>query len=1000
MFNINVIDNLNANYQNLGNVSVVAHAADNTWVNNSTLSQLNIDINRLNPGEYFDITYTASVAPNVAYGSTISNSVLLTGTSLPGDHGSGGATPGAPGSDTGKRTGSGTGPNDLRSTATQQVNVGVPDMDKEIVGPQPRYSIGETVTHRVIVNIPEGSTPGMRVSDNLSPGFSFVPGSLVVTVPGGVTTGNPTVEAAPFFTRSRISINDPEIMDFRFGSVTNASAASIWITYQARVADIAANQNGTILGNNANMFYVDAGGGEVATGIRSTSITVGLPLLTIAKTITSNTTNLQAGDRVDYRVVIGSSGQTTAYNVIFTDNVSTKLNNISNVIVTSSSSPTPSAVVVGNNISIGPFSLPVGQTVTLNFSALLTPTVIRGESIGNTGRLTYDSSTGPGQRVMPSLQSTVSFNVDSKINVFKSLSSLLSSDRFVIGATVIYVVRVDIIQGTTPLMSITDVLPAGLAYQGADVLSGNAGISYSNLNYNVPTVTGQQVTFSLGDVVNTGDGNPADNYFLARIFATVLNVSGNRNGLVDNNTASVFYTGGPPAGVLTNNVPITIIEPNLVTSKQSDLEEVTLGNQCTFTVTIRHTDNSTADAYDLQLVDTLPANLSYVTGSASLPPSQVDVSGLPGRVVFNIPVLTLAQNNLSFTYRCRVAAATTPGSDLVNRNVLTYSSLSGVNPEKRTGVDGPTGLNNYYAAAEKTIRAITRTTIHGLKKVTDDNGAPAYAGDILTYHILLTNTGIPATGVVFTDLIPANTSYVPGTLATDRGTVMDSGNPLIVNVGVMNTGDKVHISFKIAIKADLDSSVVISNTGIINSNETSIKYSGPSGDGEPSGPTNINAQPKPQTPTQTTVSSHGSSVATTATGRSLPPAPPVALPNFVVTKICVETQDKSDNVQICLKNTTADAQSFTARLVVSGIKKYPKTMALAPGASSCTSWVVPKEEAGSYRVNVNEIEMDAPSCATNAPEGPDRDMLIVIFGSIFIIVGVIIILALFRFKFR
>jgi hypothetical protein len=114
----------------------------------------------------------------------------------------------------------------------------------------------------------------------------------------------------------------------------------------------------------------------------------------------------------------------------------------------------------------------------------------------------------------------------------------------------------------------------------------------------------------------------------------------------------------------------------------------------------------------------------------------------------------------------------------------------------------------------------------------------------------------------------------------------------------------------------------------------------------------------------------------------------------------VETQDKSDNVQICLKNTTADAQSFTARLVVSGIKKYPKTMALAPGASSCTSWVVPKEEAGSYRVNVNEIEMDAPSCATNAPEGPDRDMLIVIFGSIFIIVGVIIILALFRFKFR
>ena len=352
------------------------------------------------------------------------------------------------------------------------------------------------------------------------------------------------------------------------------------------------------------------------------------------------------------------------------------------------------------------------------------------------------------------------------------------------------------------------------------------------------------------------------------------------------------------------------------------------------------------------------------------------------------------------------------GVDLVNRNILTYNSYYGDNANKRTGADGLGGLNDYYTEGESTISTITRTTLLAQKTVTDDNGSPTYGGDILTYNIAMTNAGIPVTGATYTDLIPANTSYVPGSLQTDRGTVNESGNPLMVNAGTMNTGDVVHISFKVKINANLASNVTISNTGIVTSEQTTIKLSGPTDNGTISGPTDIVAIPAPSAPVpaptepsatsvSTVVTSHGSSVATIAsTGRNLPPAP-VALPNFVVTRICVEMQDKSDNVQICLKNTTADEQSYTARLVVSGIKKYPKTMALSPGASSCTSWVVPKEEAGRYRVNLNDLlEMDAPTCATNAPGGPDRDMLIVIFGSIFILVGIAIIVALFRFKFR
>jgi len=1002
LFNINVSDPLNASYHNIIVVSMVPYGPGINATNNSTSTQLNVDIDRLDPGEYLDITYTADLVTNIPYDGTISNSVLLTGSTVPGDHGTGNATPGDPGMATGKRTGTG-GINDLRQSATAEVRVMIPSMDKTIVGAVPRYSIGETVTHQVTVSVPAGTTSGLRVADNLTPGLSYVPGSLFVNVPADVSTGNAPVEAAPFFTRTPASGTDPERLDFRFGSVTANSAASINITYQARVDNITANHSGTILGNSAVLYYIDPTHGEELLDTKTTSITVGLPELTLGKSITSNTAELGANENVTYQVVFGNIGQTTAYDIVFTDNISTDLDTITITTTTSTVSPTPVATVnVGNNsISMGPFDLPPGQTVTLGFRARLTDTVSESRPINNTAKASYATARGEGKKIMPPVEASVEFRVDSKVNVTKRLCASLPSKKFAIGETVIFAVQVDMAQGTVNDIVISDTLPAGLAFQRAELLSGNAGISYSPPSRINPSVSGQQVTFTWDNVTNPANGSLADDYFRARIYATVLNVAGNQDGTSLPNTGYVSWNGGPLGGQATNTLNISIIEPNLTISKVSDINEVTLGNQCTFTVRVRHSDNSTADAYDLRIVDNLPTHLSYVAGSCSLPASQVDVSGLPGTLVFNIPALTLADTETTFTYRCRVADTAPIGVDLVNRNILTYNSYYGDNPEKRTGAGG---INDYRSESESTISTITRTTIHALKTVTDDNGSPVYAGDTLTYNIVMTNTGIPVSGATYTDLIPANTSYVPGSLWTDRGTVNESGNPLIVNVGTMNTGDVVHISFKVRINADLASAVTISNIGIVTSEQTSIKSSGPSDNGTISGPTDIIAIPAPAppppppyspqapAPVYLGVTPHGSSVTTTtATGRALPPAPPIALPNFVVTKICVETQDKSDNVQVCLQNTTGESQDLVLKLLSAGVLKEPRKMTLSPHAKSCVSWSVPSGESASYRVNIGGLfEMDAPVCRTAAEPGPDRDTLIIIVGSLIILLAILV----------
>jgi fimbrial isopeptide formation D2 family protein/uncharacterized repeat protein (TIGR01451 family) len=647
-----------------------------------------------------------------------------------------------------------------------------------------------------------------------------VDGSLIVTVPSGVTVGNAPLESNPsFFTRIDPGIGSTETLDFNFGSVTATLATNISIQYQARVDNILSNQSGTVLSNSATLFYADpVSGNDVSGGTRSTNILVGEPILTLNKEITSGTANLQAGDNVTYQITFGNTGQTTAYEVNFSDAVPVKLDNISSVNVISTFSPTPTASVVGNNITLSIFDLDIGQTVTLTFTARLTLAVNPGETITNTGQASYSTADGDlgGLERTGTVQDSASFIVRSQINMVKRLASSFPNNNFSIGEVIIHEIKVDIIQGTTQNVVVVDTLPLGLLYQQAEVLSGNMGISYSNLNYNIPSIAGQVITFTMGDISNPANASNTDDYVLVRIHSIVTNIPPNQNDTALQNTANVSWTGGS----LTDHLTVNVVEPDLSITKEVDRSEVTLGDECTFTITVRHTQNSTADAYDIGIIDTLPSGLTYVAGSCSLPALQVDTSGLPGQIVFTIPLLTLVDGQTSFTFRCKLSSQAPLGVPLVNQAVLTYTSQPGTNQNERTGSDGAGGLNDYYATGQQIITPITRTTITADKTVTDDNGGQLIGGEVLTYNIVLINTSTADTNVVFSDPIPDHTSYIAGSLQTDKGTVNDSGDPLMVNVGPMDHNEVVHIAFKVLVDWDVVSGTVISNQGTVDSDLT------------------------------------------------------------------------------------------------------------------------------------------------------------------------------------
>ena len=341
-------------------------------------------------------------------------------------------------------------------------------------------------------------------------------------------------------------------------------------------------------------------------------------------------------------------------------------------------------------------------------------------------------------------------------------------------------------------------------------------------------VSGQVLTFDLGNIHNPANGVATDDFVVIELYAQVQNVAENQNGEVRTNEVEISWTEGGDPFSTDDSASITIVEPDLEIVKSASKTELTLGDEVIYTVTVRHTEHSTADGHDLVIVDTLPDNMDYVPGSSSLPVSQVTHNpGDPETLTFEIPLLSLADHDTTFTYRCVLeydeSLAEDPAVLQVNEAFLTYTSVAGDEPGERTGEDGiGDGLNSYADEDSLEITPVIRTTISADKTVEDANGGELLGGDMLIYTITLINTSGSAHDVVYTDPVPAWTTYVPGSLATDKdgATVDDSGDPLIVYVGDMAEDEVVTITFRVRVRPQSPAETVITNQGIVDSDDT------------------------------------------------------------------------------------------------------------------------------------------------------------------------------------
>ncbi|MDE5788838.1 MAG: DUF11 domain-containing protein, partial [Clostridia bacterium] len=184
---------------------------------------------------------------------------------------------------------------------------------------------------------------------------------------------------------------------------------------------------------------------------------------------------------------------------------------------------------------------------------------------------------------------------------------------------------------------------------------------------------------------------------------------------------------------------------NLVVTKSADKTFAEVGEQITYTLAIQNT--GTVDALNTTVNDMLPPETTLVPNSVT-----VDGVAYAGALPVVIPTISPAQTvTVQFKVTVNSLPAVNPVFNIARAD-YEFFPFAGY-PATSFSNSNPVAV--YIIARQMTnVKSVDKTF--------------AVKGDILTYTSVITNTGtVPVTNVIFTDQIPAGTTFVNGSVTID-----------------------------------------------------------------------------------------------------------------------------------------------------------------------------------------------------------------------------------------
>ncbi len=783
----------------------------------------------INPGEYIECTYTVTAQPSLLMGGNHTNTI-----------------------DANWSTQNGIDPNErvydddpigypfdgTQDTDTATFAVDLIALDKSDNG-QLTATIGEIINYTLTITAPLGTAQNLMLTDTLPEGLIFVTGSEAVGA--GISAPATFDVSVPNDGSAAVTLT------WDFGNAV-FSANTVSITFQAQVANTLPNQLGLGLTNTAVLDYDDAAGTPVTLS-DSDGFTVVEPVVTIDKTITALPAPVDAGSVVSYQVVIENSSAvnvSTAFDALFADTLPAELalDLLSVAWLEQNGATGVTNLSAGNMVSLQIAQIPPGGSVTVTYSATIQSGAQPGQTIDNTGDVTWTSLLGnpSGERDGSggvndyATSDDATFDIDTgsftKALDATSAAHTLGSD-VTIGEVATYAFTVTLPEGTTTSLSIEDVLPAGLAYVdpslSLDVVGFNGVINPGSLSLSCAadcgsSGSGDTITIEIADPITvTSDNDPTNNSFILRIQVLVLNEAGNQNTLTLSNNAALQVAGGPAQP--TAPVTVTVVEPELQVVKSVNNATPGLSQVVTFTLELSHLPTSSAIGMDLVLTDNVPAELQVDPISLAFTSTPlncavgVDTSNSSANTVdVRVDELPLGCV-LQVTFDAEVLfPPLSLGDTVTNDATVTWTSLPGTDPNER---DGSGGVND-YSADDSLDLLITGIDLAIVK---DDGGVTVQPGDDIIYTLNYTNLGNgPATNVVISDVVPVNTSFnaalspvgwtcLPNNLAGSTCTY--------TTIPLLNPGDSGSVTFVLTLNNPFPAGVThVTNTATITDDGT------------------------------------------------------------------------------------------------------------------------------------------------------------------------------------
>jgi len=712
-------------------------------------------------GETLQITYTATLNGGVAGALTLTNDARISYSSS---------------DEAGRRDYGPETDNDSVTTLAPELSV-----DKVVVGDDTPQR-GDTVDYRVTIHN-GGNAPayGVVVTDTVvSSKMMFVSSSTRVD---GVATDDPVISGDTLF------------WDFG-GAASLSPGEDLVLTYSMIVAGDAGVGD---VPNTAVTDGMDGGGVLIGEDSDDATIAVTLPGLGVSKRLAEGQdAQIQIGETVTFDIVLENTGSTDVDVLPLADTFDPAYLNFLSASV-APDSELPAGTLTWDDL--GPLAAGDTLTVSVTFEAIGNPA---GHATVN-GAAVSGATDENGDDV-PDVSDDEPIDITRPdVSIVKSLAEG-QTPRVIVGDTVTFDITVENTGDTT-----LTVVPVEDTFLSAYLEYADSSIAPSSVTPGVPetTVVWEDITLYSGDL------GPDDTY----TFSVTLLTTDVPDAVLTNSAAIVGAEDeyGDDPGDTNEPEDFDVYDPTEVTiTKSADPAAGTIlqpGDLITYTVAF---GNATTVTFPSTLViDSLSDAIEYVADSLVMEQTGVETP------------LTDASGDDAGTYDAATRVIDLDLGDLSPDETGTVSFTVRVRDLQysRHGVRNFASIQSDgdpLSDSEPVDHPVDPFEI--IKTGQDVNGGRLALGDEILWTITVTNTGItPTTNVVVEDPVPAETTYVAGSI-TGRGADASGAPDLVWNVGTMAIDEVVVLTFRSTVN-DVPSGTQIRNQAVVYSDQSAPKES-------------------------------------------------------------------------------------------------------------------------------------------------------------------------------